>query len=407
MTLKRTVSRLQRLCAMVVGVVFLLAGIFKLFDPVGAGLVMEEYLRFLHLPFLMGWAKGIAFAMAFLESLLGAALISGIVRKLSAVLTFILLGVFTLLTLVLAIVNPEMDCGCFGEVIHLTHFQTFLKNIVLLALSFAAFLPFRNLGQCKRRKMVAFAIAAVSLAVFGFNSWKSIPSVDFTAFAPGSELLASAGGADDEEEYSSTFIYEKDGREESFTLDALPDSTWNFVRTETVRLNGAEDGDETPSLSFHDSEGLDCDQLATKGDVLVVSSYDPQMVKGEEWTRMAGTLDDAASVGFVPVLLVSSSQNAIDTSTVMLPDVRERLSGHTFFADRKTLLSLNRSNGGATWFSDGQLILKFDLAGLPDKDELLTMTGDDPAEVMMRRSTEGHLHFEGFILYILALLLLI
>ena len=70
--------RIRRLCAFIIGVVFLLAGIFKLLDPTGAGLVVEEYLRFLHLRFLMPAAKGIGVGLALLEALLGAAMISGV-----------------------------------------------------------------------------------------------------------------------------------------------------------------------------------------------------------------------------------------------------------------------------------------------------------------------------------------
>ena len=64
--------------AIIIGIVFLLAGLFKLLDPVGAGLVVEEYFRFLHLGFLMPAAKVTGVTLALGESLIGAALISGI-----------------------------------------------------------------------------------------------------------------------------------------------------------------------------------------------------------------------------------------------------------------------------------------------------------------------------------------
>lgn len=407
MSMKRTMSRLRRLCAIIVGTVFFLAGVFKLFDPVGAGLVMEEYLRFLHLPFLTGVAEPLAFALALLEALVGAALISGIMRKLTAVLTFLLLGVFTLLTLFLAIFNPEMECGCFGEVIHLTNVQTFVKNLVLLALSFAAFIPFSNLGEGKRRKIVAFMVVAVSTAVMGFYHLHKIPPVDFTAFAPGCELMASLDGSEDTEEYTASFIYEKNGQEGAFTLDRLPDSTWTYVRTETILINRLDTSDETPSLSFHDSTGLSRDALAADGNVLVISVHTPEKVKGEDWTRIADAVDGASSVGFVPILLVASTHEAMDTLDVMIPAAREKLVGCTYTADRKTLLALNRSNGGATWFSDGQLVCKYDSKNLPEQDDLLSMTGDDPTSVMLDKSTKGHLRFEGFLLYALAILLIL
>ena len=113
--------RLRRFCAFIIGLVFLLAGIFKLLDPVGAGLVVEEYYRFLGLTFMLPTAKAVAIFLALLEALLGAAMISGVWRDIVAIATSALIVFFTIITLFLAIFNPSMDCGCFGEVIHLSN----------------------------------------------------------------------------------------------------------------------------------------------------------------------------------------------------------------------------------------------------------------------------------------------
>ena len=139
--------RSRRLCAFIIGLVFLFAGIFKLLDPVGAGLVVEEYYRFLGLGFMLPTAKVVAVSLALLEALLGAAMMSGVWRRIVAIATTVLIVFFTIITLYLAIFNPSMDCGCFGEVIHLSNMQTFLKNNILLVLAIAAFVPFRNLGE--------------------------------------------------------------------------------------------------------------------------------------------------------------------------------------------------------------------------------------------------------------------
>ena len=194
--------RLRRLCAFLIGVVFLLAGIFKLLDPVGAGLVMEGYFRFFHVTFLLPTAKATAVVLALAEAILGAAMISGVWRKQVAIITTAMIAFFTVLTLFLAIFNPVSltDCGCFGEVIHLTNFQTFLKNLILLALAMVAFLPFKHFGKNRKRKYVSFGIVSASIILFAVYSLTTIPLVDYTEFTPGSELLASAG--DDYEDAS-------------------------------------------------------------------------------------------------------------------------------------------------------------------------------------------------------------
>ncbi len=147
--------RLRRFCAFIIGLVFLLAGIFKLLDPVGAGLVVEEYYRFLGLTFMLPTAKAVAIFLALLEALLGAAMISGVWRDIVAIATSALIVFFTIITLFLAIFNPSMDCGCFGDAIHLTNGQTLLKNIVLRAtcLGGHSVRPFQGSGRTEETEI--------------------------------------------------------------------------------------------------------------------------------------------------------------------------------------------------------------------------------------------------------------
>ena len=122
---------MKRLCAFILGAVFLVGGLFKLMDPVGSALVMESYFNFLHIGFLRGLATFAALFFNLLECFVGICLISGIWVRVMRNVTLALLSLFTVLTLLLLIFNPDMDCGCFGEVVHMTHLQSFLKNIVL------------------------------------------------------------------------------------------------------------------------------------------------------------------------------------------------------------------------------------------------------------------------------------
>ena len=149
--------RLKRFCGFITGMVFFLSGLVKLMDPVGAGLVMKEYYDFLHLGFLAFSSKmmGVAFALA--ETLIGIALITGVWRRITAMAAICMQGFFTFLTLLLVIFNPQMDCGCFGEAIHLTHWQTFFKNLILLALLLIYYIPSKHLGVTKKKKYITGA----------------------------------------------------------------------------------------------------------------------------------------------------------------------------------------------------------------------------------------------------------
>ena len=327
-----------------------------------------------------------------------------------AIITTAMIVFFTILTLLLAIFNPVSltDCGCFGEVLHLTNLQTFLKNLVLLALAMVAFMPFKHFGKNRKRKLVSFAIVSASILAFTIYSWTSIPLVDYTEFTPGSELLASTkDGNENSGYYKSTIIYEKNGQEGAFDLDNLPDSTWTYVRTETIFINGTDIEDNKPALSFTDLSGDYQDEKATYGNVLAVSVYEPSKTDGDFWAKIADDFDGAKAAGFTPLLLVSSTKEQFETLTMIEPEVHSRLYGSTYFADKKTLITLNRSNGGATWFSDGQLIRKYSHRNIPSEEILREMAEDDPTEEMLHSSTKGRLRFQGFMLYVFAILLIL
>ena len=157
---------IRRFCSVLLGLVYFGAGMLKLMDPVGAGLVVEEYLSFFRLGWLSPLAKAIGVGMALIETLVGAALLAKVWRKQVALVTsFITVG-FTILTLQLVIFNPEMDCGCFGEAVHLTHFQTFVKNLILCLLCVIAFLPARDYGGNTKSKLVAFGMVTALVLLF-------------------------------------------------------------------------------------------------------------------------------------------------------------------------------------------------------------------------------------------------
>ena len=101
-------SKARRFCAVLVGLVFFVAGTLKLMDPVGTMLIVREYLNFLHLGFLSGAAMVFAEFFAVAETGLGICLVTGVFRKVTAWCVTGLLGGFTLLTLLLWILNPSM-----------------------------------------------------------------------------------------------------------------------------------------------------------------------------------------------------------------------------------------------------------------------------------------------------------
>lgn len=344
----------RRFCALLIGLVFFVSGMLKLMDPVGTGLKMAEYFKFLHLDFLLPAGKGFGVAFALLEALVGAALVSGIARKLAAIVVLALIAFFTGLTLVLYLVNPEMDCGCFGEAIHLTHLQSLMKNVVLLVLALIAFIPLSDGYEARKPKKWGFAVVSLLTLVFTVYSLRSLPMEDFTAFSYGSQILSGATGDDD-------------------------------LQEENLAV-----------LSFSDVFGEYCDDLAGVGEVLAVSVYEPERLDSLQWARIATVVNDALVCGVRPLVLTPSADAVPMT-----------LGECLYFADYKTLLTMNRSNGGATYLSDGLIVDKWTLKDLPTGEDLSALLSSEPVEAAASSSTHGRLAFQGMLLLCVALLILL
>ena len=392
---KYLLLKTRRFSGFICGFVFFLSGILKLMDPVGAGLVMDSYLDFLHIGFLGFASKPLAFLFALAETIVGTAMITGVWRRITAIIALSLQGFFTLLTILLAIFNPVMDCGCFGEFIHLTHVETLVKNLVICALLSYAYFPMRNLGRPLKRKYVSFGVVCTSVLVFSIFSLSRLPIIDFTDYEPGAQILSADANVADEA-FDAMFIYEKDGVQQEFTLENLPDSTWTFVSTQTIQNKDLKSSGAT--LSFYDNDKEYQDSLAVQGNVMVISIYDPQM-RQKKWDAAVRMAENARESGFNAMILVAGTPEQIEGKvTGDIP---------VYFSDYKTLISLNRSNAGATWLSHGYIIKKWGRRAYPGQDDLLTYIKGNSTEAILESNTKGSLLFQGFLLYVFAVMLLL
>ena len=389
---------IRRLCAVLIGITFLVSGLAKIIDPVGTMLIVTEYFKLLHLSFLAPAAKVLGVILATLEAVTGIALITGVLRKIVAWITYVMVGFFTLVTLFLLIKNPSMDCGCFGEAIHLTHLQSFLKNIVLVGLACAAFIPMSKLDKPKVHKWVSFGIATLSVLYVVLYSNTHLPIIDFTEYNFGAELMASL---DDDVEadnhFQTMYVYEKDGQEGIFPEGNKPsaDTAWTLVRVDTVFRAGIGMRDKHPILSFRNAEGEYLDDEAAKGKVIVFSVYDPA---NANWDRLHRQFTQAREGGAKPILMVASYPAEIDSFGIPI-----ELPVH--YADYKTLITLNRSNGGATYLCEGEIIGKWHQRGFPAS--IASMLKQDPVDLSSNLILKRRIKAQGFALYLAALLIFV
>lgn len=387
---------LRRFAAGLVGIVLLASGLLKIMDPVGTMLIVTEYLKFFHIGFLIPAAKGLGIALSLLEAFTGIALITGVFRKVTAWVATGLLAFFTVVTLVLWIKNPAMDCGCFGEAVHLTHAQSFWKNVVLLVLALWAFLPYGDFGKTPVRKIVSAGIAAVSVIYAAIYCNTHLPLIDHTDFRVGAELMASL--EDDivaDNHYREERTYVKDGQEGRFLPGYYPGEDWTLVKTDTVFVESPMAQEKYPILSFRDMADTYEDRMAAEGKVIVFSVYDPLKAP---WERIATQYGSVLEAGGTPLVLAAGAPSQLSTWPVPagLP---------VYFADYKSLISLNRDNGGATYLSEGEIICKWPSRKVPDN--LRPTFDDDPVNLSTWLLGRGRIKAQGFCLYLAALLILV
>ena len=378
----------RRIFAWILGLVFVYSGISKLMDPVGTSYIMKEYFHFLHLSFLDGAALTLGVLFSLFEAILGIALTTGIFRRITVWTTCILLGFFLILTFALLIVNPTMDCGCFGESTHLSHFDTFAKNIFLVLLAVCAWAGKKNFGQPKLRKYFAAGISLTAVLIFTAVSLIGLPLRDYTDYADGNKLLSADPYATLRKTQRTTmFYYEKDSVRQGFDRPVRPDSSWRFagMKQELKRWD-----EPAADLPLHDNEGTTMDGLLIDGPVMVVSLYEKPGEK--KWGKVCQFARDAQEAGF---------------GCVVVANERYYNDFPLYLSDAKTLSTFNRSNGGVTYLYDGEIIAKWSYTFRPGRQELEEMMQKDYVEILADVNGARERRMEGFSLFLLAVLLLI
>ena len=171
----------------IVGILFLFTGFVKGIDPVGLQYKLSDYVEALHLRILEILVVPGEFLLPFAEIFIGIALLTGILIRLSTKLAFVFMLIFTPLTLYIALKNPVTDCGCFGDALVISNWETFYKNIVLIILVVFLLINRRNLlflSSLKFRK-IAFLILLSGYFLIVYWSYIREPVIDFRPYKVG------------------------------------------------------------------------------------------------------------------------------------------------------------------------------------------------------------------------------
>jgi uncharacterized membrane protein YphA (DoxX/SURF4 family) len=242
------------ICRVFLGLVFVFSGFVKAVDPLGSVYKNLDYLSAFKLNLFDFGAFPLAFIQIALEFAMGVCLLIGVYRRFHSLLFLLFMCFMTPLTLYLAIKNPVTDCGCFGDALIITNWQTFFKNIFLLAASIVIFFWYKRITPFFRTKKWRFPVVVfVYLFIIGisFYCYAYLPILDFRPYKIGAnipELMEIPEGAP-QDEYETTLIYSKEGIKQAFTIENYPkgDTTWVYVDTKTQLV---KKGYEPPIHNF-------------------------------------------------------------------------------------------------------------------------------------------------------------
>lgn len=225
------------------GLIFVFSGFVKGIDPLGTAFKLEDYFTAFGAGFLDGLALPLAILLCLVEFVTGMMLLTGSFVRTASWMAALFMALFTPLTLVLAIFNPVTDCGCFGDAILLTNWQTFFKNIFITLLVVFIFIRRDDLTGTLSVKAGLSATLAFSVLFLLFMRYNLayLPVIDFRPYKVGTNLPEAMSVPPDAEpdRFDISFIYEKDGLQKEFTLNDYPadDTAWKFVDQKSVLIS--------------------------------------------------------------------------------------------------------------------------------------------------------------------------
>ena len=228
------------LSKIVLGLTFLFSGFVKSVDVYGTTFKIVDYFHAFNLDIFQPLSKLLAFGIVGLEFLLGILIIIGIYVKVVSKLVISIVFFMMLLTLYIALFNNVEDCGCFGDVLILSNWVTFFKNVVLLIFAFMFVIYHRLVTPLFSIKIRKYVLRYSFIYISGILLYNYIyePLFDFRPYHVGAKLMPF-DSINKKNKDQVSLIYRKDGEEKVFTPETAPwqNGEWTYVETRINSLN--------------------------------------------------------------------------------------------------------------------------------------------------------------------------
>ncbi len=347
-----------------VGLVFLFSSFVKGVDPMGTTFKIQEYMTAWSLGGLtFEWALPLAGLMSVslicAEFLVGVLLITNAYRRLSAWLLVLMMAFFTVSTFVDALTNKVTDCGCFGDAVKLTNWQTFWKNVVLDVPTVWIFLT-RNLRRKRRfeRDGIVFIIALSAMLVFAIYNIKHEPIIDFRPWKIGNKMMdtESNEGMKSYVTYRNTATGATEEFESALLMERMKDSVWaSQWEWESSRVVDPREI-AAPGFSMMDLEGEDraTDLLPAEDGMVIVTVHHLEKVDEQGVRQVKAMLRQAEDNGVRIVMLTSALPEEVQAWLY-----GNGITGLDYlFADATAIETMMRGNPGFMYVKDATVVDK-------------------------------------------------
>lgn len=396
----------MNICRYLLAITFIFSGFVKGIDPLGTAYKLHDYFMAFGMEWLNSASTVLAVLLCAAELFIGLLLLFGAGMRLGALGALAFMAVFTPLTLYLAIANPVSDCGCFGDAIKLSNWQTFFKNVVFILAAIIVFVN-RDLLTTRHTAMWSFC-ATIVLAVVSLmpplHGLLRLPAIDFRPYHIGANIPDAMRIPDDApaDVYRTTLIYEKDGKQQEFDETNYPwqDSTWTFVdsRSELVERG------YTPPIghfALTTPSGNDITDSLLNGNpyllLIVAKRLEDMPQRGIK--RIVQLQQQAAQANLPFALATASPELEMQRKT-------EQYGLRNFVqADETTLKTIVRSNPGILLLHQGTVIGKWHWRTMPTLDLASASTLD--AQCLTLQQQHRNKLLVGLLLSILTIALVL
>ncbi|MNK24360.1 hypothetical protein D3C87_426650 [compost metagenome] len=365
-------------CRIFTGLLFIFSGFIKANDPTGFGYKLQEYFEVFHLTAFNEYATAIAVVICGFEILLGALLLLGVYANAVAWGLLLLILFFTFLTFYSAFFEVVTSCGCFGDAIPLTPWQSFSKDLVLLALILIIFFnrkQLRSIIKGSGNQFVATLITAIISLGIGVYTVNYLPFIDFLPYKVGNNLpslmVLPEGKQGDVFEQIYTMKNKKTGEtkkvnDKVYMADKLwEDESWEIIGEPESRLVKKGYEIPIPDLLITDADGTDHTQEIIANPyynlVIVAKDLSSTNIDAIQKINQAAIQLTKDYNGLRVVLLTASaSKDAQYLSDKM------QLIAEIFYADLIPLKSMVRANPGVLLLKGGNVVGKWHYNNFPD-----------------------------------------